>query len=71
MRFRYSRWDDSQDPFGPDDPAAEVLEALSEDVLSGMGAEGAMDRLLRRGMQGRFGGLDALMGRLRSARERE
>ncbi len=71
MRFRYSRWDDSQDPFGPDDPAAEILEALSDDVLSGMGAEGAMERLLRQGMQGRFGGLDALLGRLRRARERE
>ena len=70
MRFRYSRWDDSQDPFGPEDPAAEILEALSEDVLSGLGAEGAMERLLRRGMQGSFGGLDDILARLRRARER-
>ena len=71
MRFRYSRWDDSQDPFGPDVPAAELLEELSEDVLSGAGAEGALSRLMRRGMQGRFTGLDALRARLRERRARE
>lgn len=71
MRFRYSRWDDSQDPFGPDLPSAELLEALSDDMLSGDGAEGALDRLVRRGMEGRFSGLDALRARLQEARIRE
>ncbi|MGZ8626270.1 MAG: vWA domain-containing protein [Actinomycetota bacterium] len=71
MRYRYSRWDDSQDPFGPDVPAADVLEELSDDILSGAGAEGALSRLMRRGMQGRFTGLDALRARLRERRAQE
>jgi uncharacterized protein with von Willebrand factor type A (vWA) domain len=68
MRSRYSRWDGRQDPFGPEIPAAEVLEEMSEDILSGAGAQGALQRLLRRGMQGRFVGLDSLRARLRAAR---
>jgi uncharacterized protein with von Willebrand factor type A (vWA) domain len=71
MRSRYSQWDGSQDPFGPDVPAAELLEEMSEDLLSGAGAQGAMSGLLRRGMRGRFGGLDELRARLREARARE
>ncbi len=71
MRIRYSRWDDSQDPFGPDLPAADLLDELSDDVLSGADPSEAIDRLLRRGMRGRFSGLDALRARLRAARERE
>src|SRR5918999_32252 len=71
MRFRYSRWDDTQDPFGADVPAAELLEELSDDILSGAGAQGALSRLMRRGMQGRFSGLDALRSRLRERRRRE
>jgi uncharacterized protein with von Willebrand factor type A (vWA) domain len=71
MRIRYSRWDDSQDPFGPDIPTSEVLEELSEEILSGAGAEGALSRLMRRGMSGRFDGLDELRRRLRERRVRE
>jgi uncharacterized protein with von Willebrand factor type A (vWA) domain len=71
VRIRYSRWDDTQDPFGPDVPAADLLEELSDDILSGSGAEGALARLLRRGMRGRFTGLDALRARLRERRARE
>ena len=71
MRIRYSRWDDSQDPFGPDLPAADLLEELADDVLSGADPGEAIDRLLRRGMRGRFSGLDALRTRLRAGRERE
>jgi uncharacterized protein with von Willebrand factor type A (vWA) domain len=68
MRSRYSRWNGRQDPFGPEIPAADLLEEMSDDILSGAGAQGALQRLLRRGMQGRFGGLDSLRARLRAAR---
>lgn len=71
MRVRYSRWDDSQDPFGPEFSAGELLEELSDDMLSGLGAEGALSRLLRRGVRGRISGLDALRARLREQRARE
>ena len=71
MRFRYSRWDGSQDPFGPEIGAADVLEQLSDEVLMGGSADAALRRLLRRGMQGRFSGLDALRRRLGQQRERE
>jgi uncharacterized protein with von Willebrand factor type A (vWA) domain len=70
-KVRYSRWDGSQDPLGPDLAASDLLEEMSDDILSGSGAEAAMQRLLRRGMQGRFTGLDALRARLRAQRERE
>ncbi len=71
MRFRYSRWDDTQDPFGPDLAAGDLLDAMSEELLSGDGAEFAMRRLLRRGMQGSFSGLDSLRARLRQRRREE
>ncbi|MGQ0668895.1 MAG: hypothetical protein ACT4PO_04345 [Actinomycetota bacterium] len=68
MRIRYSQWDGTQEPFGPEIAAGDLLEEMSEDLLSGAGAQGALSRLLRRGMQGRFSGLDALRARLREAR---
>jgi uncharacterized protein with von Willebrand factor type A (vWA) domain len=71
MRVRYSRWDGTQDPLGPDLSAADLLEAMSEDVLSGEGAEAALRRLRRSGVKGRFRGTDALAARLRQARRRE
>ena len=71
MRFRYSRWDDTQDPFGPDLAAADLLEELSDDVLGGAGIEGAMQRMIRQGMRGRFSGLDAMRDRLRRRRSEE
>jgi uncharacterized protein with von Willebrand factor type A (vWA) domain len=71
VQARYSRWDDSQDPFGPELSAGELLEELSDDALSGLGIEGALSRLMRRGMQGSFEGLDALRARLRERRARE
>jgi uncharacterized protein with von Willebrand factor type A (vWA) domain len=71
VQARYSRWDDTQDPFGPELSAGELLEEISDDVLSGLGAEGALSRLLRRGMQGSFNGLDALRSRLRERRAQE
>ncbi len=71
MRIRYSRWDGTQDPLGPELPVGELLEEISEDVLSGVDPQEALDRLRRRGLQGRFSGLDALLARLRAARQRE
>ena len=44
--FRYSRWDGTQDPFGPDLAAGDLLDELSEDILAGAGAEGAISRML-------------------------
>jgi uncharacterized protein with von Willebrand factor type A (vWA) domain len=68
VRLRYSRWDDTQDPFGPGLSAGDLLEEMGEELLSGQGAERALSRLIRRGMRGRFSGLDALRARLRQAR---
>src|SRR5207249_5083380 len=64
-------WDGSQDPFGPDLDAGDLLDAMSGEILSGAGAESALRRLMRRGMRGRFSGLDALRARLRQARRQE
>ncbi len=71
MRFRYSRWDGTQDPFGPGVPAADVLEELADEILMGGSADHALQRLMRRGMRGRFTGIDSLRERLRQQRERE
>jgi uncharacterized protein with von Willebrand factor type A (vWA) domain len=71
VRFSYSRWDGTQDPLRPDVSAADILEELSEDVLSGIGAEQALGRLLQRGMRGRFSGLESLRSRLRRQRRAE
>ena len=71
MRARYSRWDGSQDPFGPEIEASDVLEELSDEVLMGGSADAALRRLLQRGMRGRFSGLDAIRRRLQQQRERE
>src|SRR5262245_14718751 len=71
MRARYSQWDGTQDPLGPDLSAGDLLDAMSEEILSGQGADQALSRMLRRGLHGRFSGLDALRARLRAARRRE
>jgi uncharacterized protein with von Willebrand factor type A (vWA) domain len=44
---------------------------MSEELLSGAGAQGALSNLLRRGISGRFSGTEALRERLRRARLRE
>src|SRR5436190_6271198 len=71
MRSRSSRWDGSQDPFGPDIDTGDILDAMSSEILSGAGADSALRRLMRRGIRGRFSGLDALRTRLRHARRQE
>jgi uncharacterized protein with von Willebrand factor type A (vWA) domain len=70
MQSRYEQWDGSQDPFGPDLDVGEILDEISDDILSGYGAEAAMRRLMRRGMPGRLGGLDDLRRRLEARRRR-
>lgn len=70
MRARYYRWDGSQDPLGPDLDVAELLDEISDDLLSGFGPDWAIRRLMRRGMSGRMGGLDALRRRIREQRNR-
>src|SRR5438067_1491605 len=71
MRVRYSRWDGTQDPLGPEISAGDLLEEMSGELLSGQGLDRAMYRLMRQGMRGRFNGLDALRNRLRRAQRRE
>ncbi|MGH2768556.1 MAG: hypothetical protein ACRDIF_06330, partial [Actinomycetota bacterium] len=70
MRARYRRWDGTQDPITGDLDLGEVLDEISEDVLSGLGAEMALRRLMRRGLAGRMAGLDELRARLNSRRRR-
>ena len=71
MRVRYSRWDGTQDPLGPDLSAGDLLEAMSDDMLGGEGVDAAMRHMLRRGMRGRFSGSDALRARLQEAHRQE
>ena len=71
MRYRYSRWDGTQEPFDLSIDASDVLEELADDVLMGAGADNALRRLMRRGIQGRFSGMDALRRRLQQMREQE
>lgn len=71
MRVRYARWSGTQDPFPAGITADEVLSELSDDLLSGVGADRALQRLLHRGLSGRVAGLDALRRRVEAARRRE
>jgi uncharacterized protein with von Willebrand factor type A (vWA) domain len=71
MRVRYSAWDGSQDPLGSELGSGDLLDEMSEDLLSGAGAQRALNRMLRRGVPGRFAGLDDVRRRLRQARARE
>ncbi|MBI4213685.1 MAG: VWA domain-containing protein [Chloroflexi bacterium] len=71
MRFRYSRWDGTQEvaPFDPD----ELIESLSEELLSDGDVRTALQRILQRGFQSRTGdrtmGLQQLLERLRQQRQ--
>ena len=74
MRVRYGRWSGTQDPFPADVSPDDVLDELGEDILGGLTPDEALDRLLRRGLSGRSGGvtgLDALRRRVEEARRRE
>ncbi|GAC1365232.1 MAG: hypothetical protein NVSMB32_08570 [Actinomycetota bacterium] len=68
MGSRYAQWDGSQDPFGPELDVGQILDELSDDILSGEGAQAAIRRLLRRGMPGQLNGLNDLRRRLEAQR---
>ncbi|MGH9197900.1 MAG: hypothetical protein ACRD1T_19430, partial [Acidimicrobiia bacterium] len=70
MRFRYSRWDGTQDPFSPEMDVGELLDEIGDDLLSGFAPDYALRRLMRRGISGRMGGLEDLRRRLREQRRR-
>jgi len=44
---------------------------MSDDLLSGQSVDRTLSQLMRRGLRGRFSGLDALRARLRQARRHE
>jgi uncharacterized protein with von Willebrand factor type A (vWA) domain len=63
---RYGAWRGGPDPLAPPYDIREALDEIGDDVLGGMSPRSALNRLLRRGTDGRDG-LDALR---RRARER-
>jgi uncharacterized protein with von Willebrand factor type A (vWA) domain len=63
---RYGAWRGGPDPLAPPYDIREALDEIGDDVLGGMSPRAALNRLLRRGTDGRDG-LDALR---RRARER-
>ena len=73
MRFRYSRWDGSQEV--PDLDADELLDEMAEDVLSDGDPRRALQRMMRQGFrppQGqRMPGLKDLLERLRHRRQEQ
>ena len=68
LPYRYSAWDGSQDPLSAELPVDKLVEQFSEDLLDGWSADESLERLLRRGMPGRFSGLDQLRERIEQMR---
>src|SRR3979411_431781 len=68
MKYRYSKWDGTQQPFPLD--AATSLESISDDLMSHGDLNGALQRLYRWGSQ-EMPGLDELTRQLQDLRERE
>jgi uncharacterized protein with von Willebrand factor type A (vWA) domain len=70
VRARFSRWDSTQDPLGEDLDLGRILEELSDELLSGFGANQALRELQRRGLPDQqLRGLDSLLERLRARRK--
>jgi len=65
-RSRYGAWHGGPDPLAPPYDIREALDELGDDVLAGSSPRNALNRMLRRGVNGRDG-LDAMR---RRARER-
>ncbi len=70
-RFRYSRWDGTQNPLGDDLSVAGLVDALSDDILEGFGPDAAFEHMLRRGVPGQFGGLQSLRERIARAKAQQ
>ncbi len=68
-RFRYGTWSGGADPLAAPLDVRAALDELGEDVLAGSSLRDALNRLLRRGTDGRKG-LDALRRDVRRRRER-
>src|ERR1051326_1421024 len=72
-RYRYGRWDGSQQvsPFDPD----EIMESLADDLLADGDVRNALQRIMQRGFQNRNGdrtmGLQNILDRLRQQRQRQ
>jgi uncharacterized protein with von Willebrand factor type A (vWA) domain len=69
-RSRYWEWDGTQTPIDPDVEVGDLLDEISDDLLSGISPKAALRRLMRRGLPGRRGGLEQLARRLRERRRR-
>lgn len=65
---RYSRYDGGADPLAAPFDASEVLDALSDEVLSGVGTDEALRELLRKGLGQRQGLSDLARDALRRER---
>ena len=68
MKYRYSAWDGSQQPFPLDADA--VLESISDDLMSYGDINGALQKLYRWGTKD-IQGLEQLQKKLQEMRERE
>src|SRR3982074_1838306 len=68
MKYRYSAWDGTQQPFPLD--ADTVLESISDDLMSHGDLNGALQRLYRWGSQ-EMPGLDDLTKQLQDLPEQE
>jgi uncharacterized protein with von Willebrand factor type A (vWA) domain len=70
---RFSSWDGTQDPLGPD--VEELFGRLSEDVFHGWDFESALRRMLSQGWRDRQGrrlvGLEEMMEQLRRRRQQQ
>ena len=71
MRIRYGRWSGTQDPFGPQIGADDVLDEIADELMAGTSPDDALQGLLRSGMSGRLPGLSELRARVEQARQRE
>ncbi len=72
-RHRFSAWDGSQDPLGPD--VDELFGRLSEDVFHGWDFEAALRRLLERGWRDTQGkrlvGMEEMLQQLRRRQQKQ
>lgn len=68
MRSQFSRWDGTQSFDEEETEDSDLIDEISDDLLSGIGPEKALRRLMRRGIPGRMRGLDELSQRMSQAR---